>query len=203
MSPRAKRSAPAQAIIAALSVHSHSGGATNGRPWRAASDRQRGANRLVGGDAAGDDQRGGLREGGDGAGGAIDKAIGRRLLEGGGEVGAFAVAGVRQGLPLPEHGGFEAGEGEMRFVAAEQRARQGEAVRVAGLWPRVRPPGRRGSRGRGLSQSCRRLRRPHRRWWWRDGGSGRRLRRRAAGNGRPRRAAADRGSPATHRRGAG
>src|SRR3546814_8020293 len=37
VSPAAKRSAPAQAIIAALSVHSQPGGATKRRAWSAAS----------------------------------------------------------------------------------------------------------------------------------------------------------------------
>ncbi len=59
MRPAAKRSAPAQPIIAALSVHNQSGGATKGRPLSAASFCSAAPDGAIGGDTAGDDERGG------------------------------------------------------------------------------------------------------------------------------------------------
>ena len=55
--PRRKRSIPAQAIIAPLSVQSARGGATSGSPACAARRGQSLANGQIGGDPAGDDDR--------------------------------------------------------------------------------------------------------------------------------------------------
>ena len=95
ISPASKRSAPAQAIIAALSVHSHERRRDEGQAARGGKRGQRGAHRLIGGDAAGDDQGGGAVRRLDRARGAVDQAVDHRLLEGGGDVGIAVAARIR------------------------------------------------------------------------------------------------------------
>ena len=109
-SPAASRSTPAQAIIAALSVHSQAGGTLKRRPSSRGEPAKRRADRLVGGDPAGDDQRRrvGLAQR---ERGAVDQAIDDGLLEARGNVLATIVARDDRALDRA----LEAGEGEMRL----------------------------------------------------------------------------------------
>ena len=120
--------------------------------------------------------------------------------------GSEAAISARRQLPgvaRAQHRALEPGEREMRLARADQRARQ----RHCRGRPRAaapRPPGRRESRGRAAWRSCRTLRPPHRRSWSRAGDSRPTPSHHAAtGNGRPRRAAADRESRGPDRPAAG
>ncbi len=124
--PAMKRSAPAQAIIAALSVHSQPGGTLNWRPWSAASCCERRSNRAVGGHATGHDQ-GGRVAAFERKPGPIDQAVDDRLLEGGGNVGGAVFAGCDRAL----NRALEAGEGEVRLARADQWPRQRNRLGIA------------------------------------------------------------------------
>ena len=115
-----KRSRPAQAIIAALSVHSAIGGATKAKPCRAQSASSVRADFGVGGDAAGHHQRRLCHvgefaaEAGEAAADAVVQRVGDRRLEGGADVGDVLVAQRRdRGRRLP-HRRLQPGEGEIR-----------------------------------------------------------------------------------------
>ena len=135
MSPSARRSAPAQATIAPLSVQSAGGGIDEVRAGVGRGLAERGADLLVGGDAAGDDEgrRAGdgrleAREGGGRAGG---DDVGDGGLEARGDVGDVLVGERRDLLGGEADGGLEAGEREVEAVLGEQRAREAEALGVA------------------------------------------------------------------------
>ena len=187
--PASKRSAPAQAIIAALSVHSHEGGATKGRPAFLRQPGQRRADAGIGGDPAGDDQRLRLRHPLERPAGAVDEAVDHRLLEGGGDV----LGPVAAAVPGAEDGALEAGEGEMGLARAEQRPRQRHGGGIAGQSGALdRGPARKAEAEQfgGLVERLA--------GGVVDGGgeapvAAEALDGQQAGNGRPRRAAADRG----------
>ncbi len=135
---------------------------------RRASCLQRRAHRAVGGDAAGHDEA------------PIAAPVGARhrppwpgrcARRAGGRWRAWTAAArsrrsVSSVSPVgqPRGGGLQAGEGEVAVLAAQQRARQGKAGRVAAL----RQPFQRRAAGIGAGpgprRSCRRPRRRRRRW---------------------------------------
>ena len=199
MRPAAKRSAPAQPIIAALSVHSQSGGTLKARPLALGQLGKRRPHRPVGGDPAGDDQSRGHRPMLECQRRAIDHAIDHCLLEAGGDVRGLSLARCDGALDRA----LQAGEGEMRLAAADQRARQRHGAGIAVAAPAPRSPGRRDRAGRAAWRPCRTPRRRHRRWSSPAAGSRRRRAPRATGNGRRWRAAADRESRGRDRPAAG
>ncbi len=71
------------------------------------------ANGLIGGDPAGDHQRGGFRKGGDGARCAVGQAIAGGLLEAGGEIGDF--------LPCRFHNGGRGRAARADFRPAKEK----------------------------------------------------------------------------------
>ena len=91
VSPSAKRSAPAQAIIAALSVHSQAGGTLKPRPSRLASSASAERIAVLAATPPATTSAGASliakREQG-----TIDQAVDHRLLEAGGDVGRHEVA---------------------------------------------------------------------------------------------------------------
>jgi hydroxymethylbilane synthase len=93
---------------------------------------QRGANGLIGGHTAGDDERHRVRQGRERVGRAIRQHVDDRRLEARRDIGRD-VGVDRAGRQLADglrDGGFEAGETEIAARPAEQRAREGEAARV-------------------------------------------------------------------------
>ena len=140
-----RRSAPAHAIIAALSVHSAGGGTTKRHLVLQGDVEQRIADRLVRSDAAGGDQRGRRAELLAEHPQAIAQPVGHHLdncqLERRGEVGDIAVGQRRDLLRLEAHRSLEAGQREIGILPAAHRARQKEATTVAagGLALDLRP----------------------------------------------------------------
>ena len=198
--PAASRSAPAQAIIAALSVQSAGGGATKGMPRLAAERLQpradrlrwpprrrrrpaRSARRPTAAEKTASAAR--VRSSTTSAAAAWNEA----------QRSATSLSRERRGgLRLDGAAPSSGPEKEKSQPGrALQRPRQREAVRVARHAPPARHSGRRDREGRAASRSCRKPRRARRRWSCRAGGSGRRLRPRRAACGRRRRAGADRG----------
>ena len=197
--PSARRSAPAQAIIAALSLHRLRRRHVEGEAARSRKLAQAFAQALVGGDAAGDDEARGARSaeplGRDvhGARAAIGDGLGYGRLEARRRCRRHpASLQRRELLRRAAHGRLQAGEGEMRLLAPEHRPRQVEAARHRRCAPPARPPGRRESPAPAASPSCRRLRPARRRWSCRAARSRRRRARSGAACARPTRAAADR-----------
>ena len=168
------------------------------RRLRAQSVGEARADRCVGRDAAGDDERG-----------RRARRSRRRRRRGAARCGprprrrrppgttaqrsatSCSLSGATRFRLQPQRR-LQAGEGEVAARRALQRARQREAARIAAPAPRARRSARRDRAGRGASRSCRRPRRARRRSSCRAGGSGRRPRPRRAACGRRRRAAADR-----------
>ena len=149
------------------------------------------ADRLVGGDAAGGDQRGrpAVAARGIAQTGAqpIDDHVDHRLLERRAEVGArpgrcsgaIFSASSRTAVFRPE-------SEKSAFGPPSHRTRQREAFRIALPRPPARPAARPDRRARAASPSCRRLRRWHRRPWCRAARNRRRRARPRSGCGRPR-----------------
>ena len=151
--PASKASSPAKAIIAALSVHSASGGATKGRPASAATASSRarscGWPRLAAGDAKP-------------ASPPCPPARGRISRPAHRPPAAWKLAqrsarscsvhprpaprSARRGAGA-QHGGLEAGKAQVAAGPIQQGARQIEAPGIADPAPRPPPKGRRAAAG--------------------------------------------------------
>ncbi len=199
--PKARRSAPAQAIMAALSVQSAAGGTMRSKPWAAAASLEDRLEFLIGGNAARHDQAPGCATSGCAARNSVTRhaqpvghGLGHGRLEAGADIGdVLSVRGcpARARPRAPRSSVRRRRSCSPCGPSADAGNRSAADCRRA---PAVPPAGRRDSRGPGASPPCRRPRPGHRRWWCRGGGSGRRPRRSGTGCGRRRSAAGDRGS---------
>ena len=151
----------------------------------------------IGGDAAGGDEACALRvfvaERRTAIARAVDQRVADRRLDRRGEVGDGLRIGRVRGEDAPRSAVLRPENEKSQPVAAQHRAGQREAARIARCAPRARSPGRRDRPGPAAWRSCRRPRRRRRRWWCRAGGSAPTPARREAGNARPTPAAAGRG----------
>ena len=190
--PSASRSAPAQAIMAPLSVQSSGGGATSSMPasmrepaaapcgspgWRRRRRRRpaRSACRIGCGTCASRQRS------------RSEHGVDHRLLERGAQVGDVVFAERRDLFGFEPHGGLKPGQREIRLRPAVHRPRQRETLRDRRAPQASRPAGRPDSRGRAASRSCRKPRRWRRPSWCRAAHSRRRRARRRSGCGRRRR----------------
>ena len=177
--------------MAPLSVHSSSGGATSVVPTSKARRLQHLADRLIGGDAAGGDQRGrravARAEQPQARAQPVEHDIDHRLLKAGAKIGDVLIAERRDLFGFQPQRGLQAGQREIgapcgRASAAAARSGSGCRARLPSR-PAVRPD----SRGRAAWRSCRRPRRWRRPAWCRAAHSRRRRARRRSGCGRRRR----------------
>ena len=121
--------------MAPLSVHSSSGGTTSDGADFEREALQHLADRLIGGDAAGGDQRGrravfGAEHAQAGAQ-PVEHDIDDRLLERGAQIGDVLVGQRRDLFGFQPQRGLQPGEREIGVLAAVHRARQREAGGVA------------------------------------------------------------------------
>ena len=198
--PRARRSAPAQAIIAALSPHKLDRRHVEGEAARFAQARpgwRAGAALAATPPATTKRQRSQTAEARRRKFHAARAAIGHRHRRPPPRSRRRCrprparVSGLSFSASAP-HRRLQAGKGEVRLIASEHRARQVEAARISLAARSAPPPGRPGSRDPTASPSCRRLRPARRRWSCRAARSRRRRARSRAACGRRRRAAAGR-----------
>ncbi len=163
--PAASRSAPASAIIAALSVQYSSSGAANEKPLAAAAPSRRVRTARLAATPPGHDEAAMLRSVLRSIElhrvlGAVGELARDRGLHRGGEI-----APVGLGLDClgeARGGGLQPGEGEVAALAAHERPRQYEALRSRRPAPAAPAPVRPGRAGRAPWRSCRTPRRPRR-----------------------------------------
>ncbi len=117
------------------------------------------ADRAIGADAAGNDQRAGLAEVfpemADADAGAVNHAIHDGCLERGAEISHILIIQRLDGFGGEPHGGFEPGEREIRVWLAEERAGQLKTARDRHPARRFRRPGHRESPGSASWRPCR------------------------------------------------
>ena len=197
--PSASRSAPAQAIIAPLSVQSASGGATRRKPRAASSVSSPALSALLAATPPATTSVGVAISGNSARKRSSawpmrsrdhrrHRAPGRRRRD----RRHRRSDKRRDRLGRMAQRRLQAGEGKIGAGPAEHRARQREAVGIARAPRRVRPPGRPDRAGRAASPSCRRPRRARRRSSCPSAHSRRRRAPAGSAYGRPRPAAADR-----------